>query len=729
MLCLRNIKNMIKLNYFNDAPIITPDDDKFGIDSFAQALSHSIREIESPIGATIALNGPWGSGKSSAVNLIRHHLESDLENGSLQIIDFKCWWFRGEEALTLAFLQELNATLTKNLSDKAKELIPKLSKTLLQAGPVVGPAINLATGGIFGALTSGSMDFTKRFFPEGDNIEKLFQQLSKALDQQEKRFLVLIDDIDRLTPNEALLVFRLVKSVGRLPNVMYLLVFDRELAEKAVAEKYPSEGPHFLEKIIQASFELPLPSRDDLNFAALTQIESLCGPPKDNDQLRRFMNLFYDIISPYLITPRDLTRLANSLAISWPPVANEVDPADFVSLEILRLFEPLLFKAIRTNKERLCGTRSSYGKREDPEKEIQVFLDVLPEKNRQQARISLMRLFPRLENVGYSSSYIEQWEAQRRVCTTKHFDTYFRMTIGDETISINEIDELISKAGDKEFVKDKFYSAVKSIRKNGRSQVPLILDELNVHASIIDKDNFQSLITAIFEIADDIYRDEDSERGGFSIGNNYLRIHWLIRKLTFDRCNLDERSTIFMAACKNAQIGWLIDFASSSIDDHYPREGKEPEPPEKCLINKECVPELRQHSIEIIEHSAADGKLINHPQLPYILFRWQEFLGDKKDRVKEWTNEQLNSDVSVSILARAFTSESWSQGIGMFGLGDRVAIRNVKASVGSLDSIVDITEFRNRLEAIESNAEFDENLKEFVTVFLDAWRKQESGKE
>ena len=290
---------MNKENYFNDAPIITPEDDKFGIDRFAQALSSSFRDIESPVGSTIAINGSWGSGKSSAVNLIRHHLKSDVETGKIQLFDFKCWWFRGEEALTLAFLQELNNAIEKNLSDKAKKLLPQLGKTLLQAGPVVGPAINLATGGVLGTITKGSMDFAKRFFSEGNSTEKLFQQLSKALDQQKKRFLVLIDDIDRLSPNEALLIFRLIKSVGRLPNVMYLLVFDRELAEKAVAEMYPSEGPHFLEKIIQASFELPLPARDDLNFAALSQIESLCGPPKEQDQLRRFMNIFYDAISPY----------------------------------------------------------------------------------------------------------------------------------------------------------------------------------------------------------------------------------------------------------------------------------------------------------------------------------------------------------------------------------------------------------------------------------------------
>src|SRR5207245_1626624 len=117
----------------------------------------------------------------------------------------------------------------------------------------------------------------------------------------------------------------------------------------------------------------------------------------------------------------------------------------------------------------------------------------------------------------------------------------------------------------------------------------------------IEKAKFQPLISAIFEIADDLHRDGDRERGGFSIGDNHLRIHWLIRKLTWERCDLDERSEIFLAACQAAQMGWLVDFTSSAIADHFPREGKEPEPPERCLVKKECLYELKAHTIKTIQ--------------------------------------------------------------------------------------------------------------------------------
>ena len=689
-------------------------------------LAQSFKNIELPIGATIALNGPWGSGKSSAANLIRHHLKSEVEEGRLEIIDFRCWWFRGEEALTLAFLQELNSSLQKSLSDKAKELIPRIGKTLLQAGPVVGPAINLATGSLLGFLTARSMDFAKRFFPEGEGIEKLFERLSKALEEQDKRYLVLIDDIDRLTPKEALLIFSLVKSVGRLPKVMYLLVFDRLLAEKAVTEMYPSEGPHFLEKIIQASFELPLPARDDLNSAALSQIMELCGPVKERDQLRRFMNLFYDAVSPYINTPRDLTRLSNAMAVSWPAVAREVDIGDYVALEIMRLFEPLLYNAIRMNKDLVSGIRSTYDRGEDPKGAIEEFLKLVPEKHSGDARLALMRLFPRFENVGYSDSFLEGWEAERRVCTEKHFDTYFRMGIGDEALPASEIDEFIEHAGDEEYIEQAFRKAFASIRKNGKSKVPLLLDELNAHAARIEKAKFQPLISAIFQVADDINRDEDRERGGFFIGTP-MRIHWLIRKLTFERCDLEDRSRIFLAACQKAQLGWLVNFTSSAVSDIFPREGKVPEPQEKCLVSRDHIPELKELAIKAIKSASRSGELISHPQLQSILFRWEEFAETDSVEVKAWTSDQMKNDKAISIFAKAFTGEVWSQGMGMFGLADRVSMRDVSASDAGLERIIDDNEFRRRLEEIEKNDTIDRKDKESILIFLEAWRKQGKG--
>ena len=129
----------------NDKPISEPSEDRFGVDPFAKALAVSIGKMASPEGTVIALNGPRGSGKSSAVNLILHHLK-DVDPNGIVVINFACWWFRGEEQLALAFFRELYAGLGASLGERFKRLLPKIGARLLRAGAIVGPAVDLAGG-------------------------------------------------------------------------------------------------------------------------------------------------------------------------------------------------------------------------------------------------------------------------------------------------------------------------------------------------------------------------------------------------------------------------------------------------------------------------------------------------------------------------------------------------------------------------------------------------------
>jgi predicted KAP-like P-loop ATPase len=129
----------------NDKPISKPSEDRFGIDPFARALAASIARVASPEGTVIALNGPWGSGKSSAVNLILHHL-SEAESEDIKVINFACWWFRGEEQLALAFFRELYAGLGASLGERFKQLLPKIGARLLRAGAVVSGLPSILPG-------------------------------------------------------------------------------------------------------------------------------------------------------------------------------------------------------------------------------------------------------------------------------------------------------------------------------------------------------------------------------------------------------------------------------------------------------------------------------------------------------------------------------------------------------------------------------------------------------
>ena len=705
--------------YFNDSPIERVEDDRYGITPFAKALARSIRTIASPVGTAISINGVWGSGKSSAVNLIRNELHA-ANDPNLCVVDFKCWWYRGEEALTLAFLQELNTALKSTLGDKAKDLIPSIAKRILEAGPVIGTAVSLATTGGIGALLSGGASFAKRFFPDQEPLDKKFRKLAHALQRQPKRFLIVIDDIDRLTPDEAVAVFRLVKSVGRLPNLVYLLVFDRTLADAAVLARYPSEGPHFLEKIIQASFELPMPNPTDLHDAVLAGFENVCGSPAEQHVVR-FMNVFYDVVAPYIRTPRHVTRLMSAISVTWPAVKNEVNQADFVALETLRLYEPKLYHAIRTHRD--VVTRATRGDRNG--NPFEEFLKEIPQEEHERLKVALQRLFPAFENMGYGGEWDAIWDAERRVCVGKHFDTYFQLSLSDEALSSADLNELIAKADDREFVQRRLRDAASIRRKNGQSMIPVVLDELTSHAEEVPKGKVEPFLRTVFEVADEITLDNDKERG-FATANTHLRFHWLIRRLTARRFSLEERTALYMAATERASFGWLVDFVASAVDDYRP-EKREPE--DKCLVSEAALPELRQRAVEALRAAAASGQLLREGAIAYNLYRWRDLSTDDGAEVREWLENQMQDDVNLVRLAKAFTGESWSMGMGMIGLGDRVSKRSASVHLADDNGLIDTRQFRQELERVVSEAKVPPADVDAVKLFLEAWDKGPNGED
>lgn len=707
--------------YFNDSPIEKPCDDQYGIMPFAKSLAKGVLGIKRPIGTTIALNGEWGSGKSSAVNLIRNELEKVPEE-TLIISDFKCWWYRGEEALALAFLQNLHAVLSDSLKDKVKDLIPKIGRGLLQAGPVLGAAVALTPVGPFASLTSASASFAKRFFENGETLEKTFKKLSEVLEKEDRRYLVIIDDIDRLSPDEALAIFRMVKSVGRLPNVMYLLVFDRQLADQAVSERYPSEGPHFLEKIIQASFELPSPLRTDLNTAILSAIQETCGSPDDN-YLQRTLNVFHDVVAPYLTTPRHVSRFNNAISVSWPAIENEVSLADFIALETLRLYEPSVFQAIRANKSNVCGIRNGNDGRDRTSTRFDPYLIGVNDARAETIKTALQRLFPRLEDMGYGEGFRTQWDTERRVCIENHFDTYFRLSLSGDTLPIATIDELIERASDREFIQTTFRDAALKRRRNGTSMVPVILDELNTHAGRVDREDVSPLISALFEIHDEIDLKVDKDDSFFGMADTSLRYHWLIRRLTRNRFSLTERSELYLAALQNASFAWLLDFTTST-QNLYAEDIQNPTREDSHLTLEQDIDPLIDQSLAAICAARDNGSLLLHKDLILILYRWKNFAQTGEEEVRAWTDPLMDVPEALVIFARELTGASWSHGMGFHGLGDRVARRHVRAQIDENTDILDVDLFRTGLENLQNENSLDEESNAIVDTFLTAWEQR-----
>lgn len=707
-------------NYINDSPIERREEDLYGLIPFSKTIAKSILNIKDPIGTTIALNGPWGSGKSSTINLIRTAL-SEEKGSHLIVTEFKCWWYRGEEALALAFFQQLNSVLAGQFGYKTSKLVRKLSRLILQASPVISPLIELTSAGYLSRLIDRLCDVVSRLSSGENSLEIAFQKLSKILETENRRFLVIIDDMDRLSSEEALAIFRLIKSVGRLPNVIYLVVFDRQLAERAINEKYPSEGPHFLEKIIQVSFELPMPMQTDLNKAVLTSINKICGTLSE-DQKVHFMNVFYDIVTPYIISPRHVSRFQNAISVSWPAIAGEVNLADFVALEVLRLYEPSLFSAIRRSKSLVC--KSKIENNSNNGDLFSTLLNGIEEKRQDVAKTALLRLFPQLSGIEYDGEWIREWSSERRVCVEAYFDTYFRLNLSDEALPSKLIDELIENAGDYDYIKKAFINAANIRRRNGQSMVPVYLNELTIYRNRVDKNKVQSLLSVLFEIHDVIDLKIDVDSGFMAITDTTHRYHWLIRKLTQNRFSIEERTDMYLKATEAASLGWLINFVISARSNYQVREGRHPIAEEDCLVSENALPELTTRALNAIRTSCADGSLLFHKDLRNILYSWVHLMDGDPMEARAWTDSLLDDRKALLILSKAMIGESWS-----IEMDDRVSKRRDTALISDDSPEIDARRFRAAIEKIANDKNSSEDEIKTTQVLLSAWDKRNMGED
>lgn len=697
---------------FADLPIVRPEQDLFGLAPFASALATGIDSLRTPQGIVIALNGPWGSGKSSAINLIKHQL-SGASIEELQMVDFNPWWFRGEEALVLAFFRELYAATNPDLGKKARKILPKLGARLLKAGSVVSPVADLAGASGAGAIASGAMSWLSSMIEDTESVEDLHSELAVALRARHKRYLVIIDDIDRLSPDEALAMFRMVKSVGRLPNVIYLLAFDRELAERVIKDRFPSEGPHYLEKIVQAAFEVPLPQKIDVDRYLLESLSEITSS-FDDAKIVHIMNMYHGIVVRQIQTPRDATKYLNALSVTWPAVQGEVDLGDFLAIEAYRLFQPGIYAAIRANREHLTETQDRDRDRQAGERYDEMLLSSV--SNPSDYREALMRLFPRLAGVWANTFYSgTRWDRERRICSSKHFQIYFRLSIGPEDISRKELDEILSHVGDIAWMKEYLLAALEHQLNDGSTRASAILDALVSAAPQIDLGQSIPFLAGLYSIADRLDVEADQAKG-FSFGNNRYRVHWVTRELLMNgRTTLEERSQIISQAAASGEAGWLGWLSYSAWDDYHPRAGREPEQPQDCLTTEDDAAQLRLLALAKIKAMVREGTLIDHPRLLRLLFTWLD-LDPNPRAVRQWMRSQLKNDNSLVKLAAASISYSWSS-----GGGDLVTRRSDRAAVDGIEGLVKPKDYRDALYGLlarlpEGSAEAD-----VVRRFLTAW--------
>ena len=245
----------------SDKPITKIEDDVLNRGNFSKQLAHAILAYTKTDNFVISLCGRWGSGKTSILNMVLDEIEKNVQPNTDDtpiIVKFNPWNYSDSSQLINQFFGVMLATLkSKCGGEKFKVLGNILEKysslfNYTQYIPVVGS---------FVAPLSESMksvgESMKEKSEEMNSIDAQKDAVTKALLDQNHKFIVVIDDIDRLNNSQIRAIFQLINTVAGFPNMIYLLSFDREVVTRALQEEQNCNGEEYLEKIIQVPFDIP----------------------------------------------------------------------------------------------------------------------------------------------------------------------------------------------------------------------------------------------------------------------------------------------------------------------------------------------------------------------------------------------------------------------------------------------------------------------------------------
>ena len=140
-------------------------------------------------------------------------------------------------------------------------------------------------------------------------------------------------------------VLRLVRAVADFPKVVYLLAYDtKALASNIKWAIDVPDGAAYLEKIVQASFRVPMPLGFDLRSWLEKEIHRTLPTSEISDSTRgRLSQSVHIWCNEYISTPRDVVRVLNALRLYVVPQASDIDLADAVFLQIVRIRNPKLY--------------------------------------------------------------------------------------------------------------------------------------------------------------------------------------------------------------------------------------------------------------------------------------------------------------------------------------------------------------------------------------------------
>jgi predicted KAP-like P-loop ATPase len=186
----------------------------------------------------VGLTGGWGSGKSSVMGRLSDRLSS---MANVIVIKYNPWVVAAGEENIQSFLRVLENTISASSFDDRRYLVnafhnyrSSLESVDREASPTAHKIL-----GLLPRRAERSLAGTRH-------------ELENQLSILESAVVVLIDELDRVDDTDVREMARTVKAIGDLPNISYLIAYDRPRVEQALG----AHGPDYIKKLVQFTVSL-----------------------------------------------------------------------------------------------------------------------------------------------------------------------------------------------------------------------------------------------------------------------------------------------------------------------------------------------------------------------------------------------------------------------------------------------------------------------------------------
>lgn len=698
------------LGIASDLPRLDPELDEFGYAHFSCLLAKALLETPSPQGLVMAIHGRWGSGKSTVLNFIKHRLKQVEPHSQPQVIEFNPWWFEDRKHLAAQFLSLYARRLKLESSGiaKAGDLMAEYAESL-------GKAVAFSTG--YAWLDGPLGTLLKRFKSSAKDVPSMKNEIAAALRAGNRRYIFMIDDLDRLAPDEVLEVFKVIKALADFPNTLYLLAFDREVVARALTHPERLDGDAYLEKIVQAPFSLPPISPEKLEHKLFADLGKLI---KDPD--RRLINPHYwnnvyrRGMKSLLSKPRDIIRYTNVLCVTYPAVQNEVNPVDFFALELLRLTLPQLYGTIRDNPSYFAGSLSSgHRSREQETLFHDKWTAQLDERIRDDVREMLNYIFPRSGGKSHDHEFLSQWRQDRRAASPDVFPLYFSFSPMRDRVSRTEMLDFIAELSDKSKTRTHLLNAAVQQRLDDSTKARELLALILDFRGSLDRDSAANLIYVLADIGDQLLSEADERSGSFGSYPSRPLIDAL--DVSLGSIPKGDRDRLLLEAFKDGKslaslchlMGRIAHFQVGSEDQRAPLS----------TISEETRRSLQSLALARIRERSSTRHFLETRCLRHVLRYWEDC--STPEEVRTWADQALSASNAAAFLF-GFVDVHHTPGLMN---GPRKS--EFTLDFGALRPLIDMRKMAHILNASHSIAINSQNEGHAVAAFKAQYRDLESG--